>query len=683
MRSVIARTHVIVAVSAGLVFATARAQAQPNPSLPALLTPLHTPRLWYEAGLLTVDGEGLEAFQVVVVRRGIVVATAACVAGEGCAVTLPLDARDDLIGDPASWRIALLSAMTPVQVGQSLTTPWRSDGVGTTPADVGEGRIEVVLSEPLFSERSLDTARDTWTLVPRVASALDRVTCERVLCRRTEAGVTLLQPAPGAASVRLTYTLRPGFFRHLGGRLVQAETLTLRLERCAVIPPGWPLLAGVRHQRLPLTLPVDCVPARLDVQTSPPTGAWIRGEAEGAGTGSRVVEVRLDEVPRDIPAVTVTLLDAEGGRRIGSVRVPVSGDFVPKEVRIVVPELGPVGYIPSNRDAHIRFGVSDPVWFERLEVVDRPGFYRVRREQGGVVIRGEAGVAGSVPLRFAYHPAGSGPSGAMAFFDTDVVYSVRSVNVPLPLVADAAHRFFEVRCGPPGSEVLLVPGVMARLAYEHRDTCRLVFTLDRIPTEAGVQRLRVRAGDQERVLMIERAEGTLTVSVGAGDRREYDTLLVLVAHDMSGDHYALGAEQRLGEEARFRVLLSDDRVRISVTTSLPTGLFRFGRSGTGESVPLSAGALLRLAYVQQDGRDFPVTLEFGMFGTNLSGNAHLSIVSGLGLGIPVLNPDTAMQASFNIHTWFEYSPTRARAGQGGVAFVFGPSFTIGRISTTF
>lgn len=688
----------IVAFLFAASFAVSGVLAQPAPSgvpspdpppEPAWIRPPKAPRLWVEAALVTVDGDGLEPFQVVVMQADRVVAASACVPDEGCAVNLPPGAADGLARDPRGGTVALVSRRVLVEPGQPLALS-RPDGTPATPADFGATQVEVVLSDPLFPERRLDTAKDAWVLTPRIPAALDRVSCDRILCRRHDQGVTLLQPDPGAASVRVTYTLKPGFHRYLGGRLVSSETLALRLERCGIEPPGWPLLAGVRHQRLTLTVPAECArPERLEVRTTPPVGAWFRGEVEGARPGTRVLEVRLDEVPRDIPAITLTLLDAEdGGRRLGSVRVPVTSDFAPQQVRIVVPGLGPVGFIPSNRDALVRFGAADAAWIERLAVADRPGFYRARRQGDAFVIRGEQGVVGHVPLRIAYRPEGLADdpgtrTPAVAVFDTDVVYPVRTVNVPMPLVADAGSRFVEARCGPPGSDAVLTPGVLTRLAHERRDTCRLLFALDRIPPEAGVQRLRVRAGDHERILTLEHANGLLTVSVGAGDRREYDLLTLSVSHDMTGDHYTLGADQRLGEEARFRVLLSDDYVRVSATTALPTGLFRFGRAGSGATVPISAGALIRLGYVQRDGRDFPVSFEAGLFGTNLSGRADFSMVAGLGLGIPVLNPDTALQASFNIHAWFEFSPTRSRAGQGGPAFLFGPSFTIGRLSTTF
>ena len=58
-------------------------------------------------------------------------------------------------------------------------------------------------------------------------------------------------------------------------------------------------------------------------------------------------------------------------------------------------------------------------------------------------------------------------------------------------------------------------------------------------------------------------------------------------------------------------------------------------------------------------------------------------MGGLGLSIPVLNPDTSLQASFNIHAWLEYAPTGLSRDDSPWAFLFGPSFTVGRLSTTF
>ncbi len=57
---------------------------------------------------------------------------------------------------------------------------------------------------------------------------------------------------------------------------------------------------------------------------------------EAAGPGTRLHEVRLDEVPRDIFGLILTLLDADSGPQGSAPRVPVASDFAPQEVRMVV-----------------------------------------------------------------------------------------------------------------------------------------------------------------------------------------------------------------------------------------------------------------------------------------------------------------------------------------------------------
>ena len=99
-------------------------------------------------------------------------------------------------------------------------------------------------------------------------------------------------------------------------------------------------------------------------------------------------------------------------------------------------------------------------------------------------------------------------------------------------------------------------------------------------------------------------------------------------------------------------------------------------------MPISVGALTRVTFVRRDGRDFPIGLELGPFGTNLSDKPAFSLVGGLGLSIPVLNPGTVLQASFNFPAWVEYAPSRAGRGEPPVAFLFGPSFSVGRLATT-
>ena len=92
---------------------------------------------------------------------------------------------------------------------------------------------------------------------------------------------------------------------------------------------------------------------------------------------------------------------------------------------------------------------------------------------------------------------------------------------------------------------------------------------------------------------------------------------------------------------------------------------------------------MRLLWLYSEGRPFPLGLEFGALVTGIDDDPHLSLVGGVGLSVPVLNANTPFEASFNLHAWFEYAPTRADAGYTPWSFLFGPSFAVGKFSTQF
>lgn len=98
-------------------------------------------------------------------------------------------------------------------------------------------------------------------------------------------------------------------------------------------------------------------------------------------------------------------------------------------------------------------------------------------------------------------------------------------------------------------------------------------------------------------------------------------------------------------------------------------------------MPLSAGGVARLVWLYSEGRELPIGWELGLLGTGLSNNPNFSIVTGLGFSVPVLNANTTLQTSFNLHAWLEYSPTRTGRGESPFAFLFGPSFAVGKFST--
>jgi hypothetical protein len=560
----------------------------------------------------------------------------------------------------------------------------------------------VVFNAPLVAEQALDTASLRHEIEVRFPEALDQVACDVAECRKTAAGVRLFQVDPSAARVRLNYTLRPRFFLQRDRKLLRADSVALRLERCAIqAPRDVPLLAGTQNHLVFLKIPADCLSTgegiedRLILRARPPVRAYLRAERPSGDPAVRLFEAVLEKVPAGVERLSLTLLERSGGaRRLGAVNLPVATNYEPGRMRLEVSAVGPIEFIPNNRPARLRLAFEDERFLRDLVLQDRPGWYRAAPAEDGWTVQGEQGSTGEVALRLAYRPralnaflgqpADEAPP-TVASFDTQARFGVRTLNLVVPLVPERFPNgpVIEVECGPPRRTRTLIPGSLNRIPFSQRDSCRLIFHLERLPADAGLQRLRVQAGEFNQVVTLAPGPGELLASIPAGERNEYDQLNISVSHDMLSGHYTLLPRQSLGQDLRYRILLSDRSFRISATTALPTGLFRFSEKSITGAVPVSAGALGRMIYIQASGREFPLGLEMGLFATNLSNTPDFSIVIGIGLNLPVLNQNTALQTSFNLHAWAEYAPTRLGRDLTPFAFLFGPSFSVGMISTNF
>lgn len=652
--------------------------------------------LWFDARVVEHEAKDGGNRRLLVVQEGRVLALADCAGGEECSLALDDGVLRELVGGRAFF--VVWPSAVPAAVGSLLPAAFRADGALVRLESLA-AQLSVVFDREVIAGKNLDTAADHHELPIRYPGAVSSVSCDYAECRVSKDAVLLFHIDPAAPFVKLRYTLAEGFRSSAGKRQLAEGSIKLDLERCSVRAPEVPLLAGTSDHRFFVRIPRECSDASIEdivVQTRPATQVDVRRELLAEDSAARVLELVFQRVPPGIENIRLMLFEKNGElRRLGDTRIRVSNDYEPVQVSLKVDGIGVVSVIPSNRNAALGLRYETASWLDDIEVADRPGFYQARRRDYGWQIRGEEGVSGNVPLRLEYRPAkamafltgeGEEPPSApveLVSFETDVVFPVTRINIPQRLIVGGKASFFHVTCGTGADTAELTPGKLERISFSLKDSCRIVFERDRIPLQAGTQRLRVHAGGFNEIILLEPGTGPLTVAVPAGDPVEYDTLNVLIAHDLLSGHYALGSSQKLGEEVRYRILLSDSWIRISVTTALPTGLFRFGPKDIEGSVPLSAGALARIAVVQKSGRDFPVGLEMGPFGTDLSGSAGFSVVAGVGLSVPVLNRNTALQASFNIHAWLEYSPTRDISGETPLAFLFGPSFTVGQVSTTF
>lgn len=640
--------------------------------------------------------------RLVAVLDGTVAASVVCAERESCLLDIAGPFWEAFATQPARAGLLWLPEAAEFPPGAPFPPL-----LGLRPGSVGWSELRltperVVFNAPLVAEQALDTASPRHEIEVRFPEALDQVACDVAECRKTATGVRLFQVDPSAGRVRLNYTLRPRFFLQRDRKLLRADSVVLRLERCAIQAPlDVPLLAGVQNHRLFIKIPADClstsepVEDRLALRTRPVVRAFLRAEHPSGDPAVRLLEVQLERVPVGVEQLSLTLLERSGGtRRLGAVSLPVVSAFEPGRIRLEVPTVGPVDFIPNNRPARLTLAFEEARFYSDLTVEDRPGWYRSSRDADAWTLQGEPGSGGTVPLRLAYRPralnaflgrAAEEPPPELALFDTQARFEVRTLNLVLPLVPERSQTgpIVEVECGPPGHSRLMVPGSLNRIPFPQRDSCRLVFHLSRIPPDAGLQRLRVQAGEFNQVITLAPGAGELVATVPPGERNEYDQLTVSVSHDLLSGHYTLLPRQSLGQDLRYRILLSDRSFRISATTALPTGLFRFSEKEITGAVPVSAGALGRVLYIQASGREFPLGLEMGLFATNLSNTPDFSIVIGIGLNLPVLNQNTALQASFNLHAWAEYAPTRLSRDLTPFAFLFGPSFSVGMLSTNF
>jgi hypothetical protein len=551
-----------------------------------------------------------------------------------------------------------------------------------------------VLSPPLIRASSIDAWREQ-SVIPLVAPGmLASVTCRPSACWLSDdhAAVVVVPPTSGEA-VNLTMRLRDRLSVRQGDAFSSTASVTLPLARCQVNPLTTVVLGGTEDHRIPLELGDRCPSdlKELTVETTPPSAAYV----EHPASNGRHVEVRLGHVPRRAETLELRLLRASTRTVIGVVRLEVRSNYSPSQIDVVDDTLGELSMIPTNREVRLQWASNDTKLASSIVPVALPGYYTVRRHDGETLIRGETRSVGGIPFRFAYLAPGSGEP--LVVFDSDVHYPVRPVNVPVSLAPEdeRAGRLFAVFCRESalGREREIQPGELVSLPFAARNSCYLSIDRRVLTPADGTQRIRVtvsiatptggtRGGGFSQVLVLSTGNTTESLWLGSNElMHPFDHISVHLAHDDQQGHYAVEGEASGLPARRYQMIFGDERVRLYGSATVPTGLYRV-TTGQGAGVlQFSAGVVARLALLDREGREFPFDLEFGLLGTNLSGRADLSIVAGPGITVPLLNPSEAARAAIGIHAWVEYAPTRTKADGRPIAFIFGPSISLGDFGT--
>lgn len=625
--------------------------------------------------------------------------TASCAGGlsgvnDGAAKTcsIPISTEDvQLSRGGETLEVLKLPPGSPEAEGSGRPELWRrAQGQRSTPLDALRAPLAgMVLSGPLVHATSVEAWSEHSDLPLSVPGVIASVHCRPGQCWQSQDRASLVVvPLASGEGIVVTVTLRERVFMKQGDAITSTVSFTIPLAQCQVRPLINAVLGGTSDHRLPVALGDRCPSnlAALSVETTPPSAAYVESVVGGE---VRRLDVRLGHVPLRSDILEIRILHAATRSVVGSSRVQVRTDFTPSHIVLLDPEIGEAPFIPTNREARIQWATSAPALGPSVSPISLPGYYTVRRQGGESMVRGETRTEGTVPIRFAY--LAPGDEHPLVVFDSDVRFPIRPMNVPVSLAAEASRTggLFAVLCRTGNAEKEVAPSSFASLPFSARGTCHLRVDPRVLLPADGTQRVRVsvqvtnpsgaaRGGGLSQVMVLTAGKPVDSVSLGFNETmRPFDHLTVSLAHDDQVGHYLKGGEAISLPARRYQMVFGDARARLYASATVPTGLYRITRASDGGLLQFSGGALFRMAALDREGHEFPIDLEFALLGTNLSGHADLSLVAGLGVTVPLLNPQEAAQAAIGIHAWVEYAPTRGTNWKRPFALIFGPSISLG------
>jgi hypothetical protein len=551
----------------------------------------------------------------------------------------------------------------------------------------GEGRVEL--------------------LHPEAASSVE---CGVARCDAIESGLSVRAVPAAAASLQVKVRLAPRVVVEEGEAPTNVVTETLQVLRCPLtLVSGLPL-RNVDDVTVLVRSEKSCARDvhHLRWTASGETAQVLRAETIEDGVYALLW---VGRVSSDRLTIVASRTDDGSVLAVASEKTLAAP---PLRTSLNIAALGEIEFIPKNRDAVL--SVSPVSGTGKVVPVPVPGAYTVTDHNGVYSIRGEHTSGGYTALRFAYRSTSVPKEFADASFATlvdPVQRPIREASIPAPLSASSLSKkpMVELFCRNSDDKVVSIePGTAPHIPFNHRDSCHLVIHRDRIPPEAGEQRVDVDItvsnvnGDRPEAtkshhLVLRHGPAPEVIWI-RGSKQQFDHINVRVTHLIDESQYIARQTGRLDiPSAQWTVVTEDANLKFYATATIPSALYRFSKDpqdlGTGP-LALNFGVLSRLTWVNSDGAEGLVGLEAGMVGMGLATDKsrQLALVFGLGLSVPLGNANSATQAAVNIHAWLSYTVGELKGKllnpDGTVdreidlnpwAFVFGPSITVGNVGT--
>lgn len=619
---------------------------------------------------------------------------------------LPWKTRPDLAQPP------LRSTPNGVWLGWSNVV----DTEPTHPIIIDKIRVNrsMITSDELIATREPVKVRLAY---PELVKSVSCVGAECVLATRS---MRFFAIDRRRAQVRVKFQLKDGVKSLKDGRWVKTQQRQLNVQRCVIVTPNLPLLAGVREHRAVIAMARGCGAGEeryLRAESNPETRIYLNELLAGVNSEWRFFELSIEQIPNNKRSIKISILKRRTQSvLLGAVRIPITHLGIPQQLRLKMNPLGKIDFIPTNHSALLQVAF-DPLAANEIDgpnsIIPKTlaGYYqlqslpaRPKRSStlSSYLIKASPQATGSVPIMFSYRPKYQAPfiplnniNFELATFPSAVRLPLRPVNTPVALTTDQGDDGVVVlRCvDREGRRQTIKKGLVKLIPFQSRHSCQVTIHRNRIPKSSGTQHIQVsvkrdsfnrNTPQYKRMVTVKHSPTPLSISIPIRKATEFERVEITIGHAYGSARYDFSPQQDLGAEARYELVLGDQKWSVSLSTSMPTGLFRYGLTPEDRSaVSLSAGGLTRLLWLYSEGRPFPLGLEFGALVTGIDDDPHLSLVGGIGLSVPVLNANTPFEASFNLHAWFEYAPTRVDDGSKPWSFLFGPSFAVGKFSTQF
>jgi hypothetical protein len=571
-----------------------------------------------------------------------------------------------------------------------------SEGHRVEPTSLELTPARIVVARLAPADASVDLSKGRGQVVLSHPEIVTSVDCAPARCEVAAGTILVRGITSDVSSVDVKVQLVPRVFLQTSSGTEAHPTLHLAVLHCPMVVVSGPPLRSTSSARAVVHIDGGCGrdPSMLKFEV-----AGDSRDALGSSVGPGGADVLLAVGSTEAPSVIFTaVLAQDPSVVVASTRVETQ-EAPPISSSVGVPGHENLDFIPNNRPAVVH--TRQPDGGAQLVVLPVEGVYRTIDSAAQTIV-GEQNTAGTTTLRFGLRmeslPGALGHAN-LAILSDPVQRSIHPANVPAPLGAFAppAKRLVELVCGPAASPTRIEPGATSHLPFRTRDDCRIVFHGERLARTYGTQKLKLSI-DVLNPDGVSRGEGHVaeTVVVRAANRPLYswlhgvegrfDRVVVRVSHAADEGHY-LGATELVDgtPELKWSIIFGTGHVRLYATSTIPTGLYRFGGEDHSGPLSLNLGIVSRLTWLDSEGHEGFLGLEGGLVAFGLTNDesttgeslTHVGVVTGLGIGVPVANRSSPAEASINLHGWLEHDISHDSGS--GLAFVFGPSISIGNV----